>query len=508
MTISFDRFKIIKECKGNKSNRIFIVEEKSTNQTMILKIIKIHDVQTQLREIEVHRKLNHKHVIKLIEYDVSKSYIILLIEYAKYGDLFTHLPKLGELSEKTVLKFYYQVVQSVHYLQSIGFTHRDIKPENILITKKFSPRLADFGTSSKTDIIKNTYCGTLEYMAPEIMARKQQSEKVDIWALGILLYEMMHDCTPFKGENVQTIQKRLESGKLKFKTGLNPKIANLITLILKFEPTERPTTRQILNDAIFSEFQSKKEDDDFEVQNLRNEQFEKMIDTKVINRMKDYKNSVSAYECGQTTEADRIIEAAKNHSKSKFNNSGNPKLNLDSQGSVLKNYSINQLDQKGDSKMHQIGELNSVNGIHGFKQKDSVKLIGSKVNDFKSDFNSVFGNSKSNQNLPSFSEKYEQSIGSESNKLNKSPQNEHPLHSNFNKNLGFKYDKAFKQYWRNEEQNSLSKKNCCTFNDLNDGFKKNQNNGAMGPRLMMIPLKNPFVNKEDNVKINFSMGKF
>ena len=75
--------------------------------------------------------------------------------------------------------------------------HRDIKPENILVDEKLQPKLADFGTVGETTELQQTFCGTYEYMAPEVYLRQKQSDKVDVWALGILFYEMTHFKTPF-----------------------------------------------------------------------------------------------------------------------------------------------------------------------------------------------------------------------------------------------------------------------------------------------------------------------
>jgi serine/threonine protein kinase len=258
MTIHFQNYVVIRECKGNQANKIYIVEDKDSKQMMILKLIKIYDLEKQLREIEVHKRLNYKFVIKMIDYDISKTHIILLIEYAKYGDLFSILPKLREIPEKRLLKFYYQFLKAMDYLHTQGFVHRDIKPENILITKKFSPRLADFGTSAKTDFVKNTFCGTYEYMAPEIYQRHKQTEKVDIWALGILLYEMTHQFTPFKKKSVYEIKKILDENKIEFRKDLNPLIKNFILRILKFDPVERPTTQELLADPLFADFFKRK----------------------------------------------------------------------------------------------------------------------------------------------------------------------------------------------------------------------------------------------------------
>lgn len=80
MTIDLKNYTVLKECKGNQSNKVYIVEEKTSKHVLILKIIKVSDREKQLREVEVHKKLNHKFVIRLIDFDVNKAHIVLLIE--------------------------------------------------------------------------------------------------------------------------------------------------------------------------------------------------------------------------------------------------------------------------------------------------------------------------------------------------------------------------------------------------------------------------------------------
>lgn len=110
--------------------------------------MEIEDKEKQLREIEIHQKLNYKYVVKLLDYEVKEDRIVMLIEYAKYGDLFGFLRKSPKLGERKILKFFYKIIQSVMFLHERGMVHRDIKPENILITKNFRPKLADFGASA------------------------------------------------------------------------------------------------------------------------------------------------------------------------------------------------------------------------------------------------------------------------------------------------------------------------------------------------------------------------
>lgn len=81
----------------------------------------------------------------------------------------------------------------MNYIHKKGFIHRDIKPENILINSKFKPLLADFGTAIKKTSKSKIFTGTIGYMAPEVLMKKSFNEKCDVWGLGILLYELLHD---------------------------------------------------------------------------------------------------------------------------------------------------------------------------------------------------------------------------------------------------------------------------------------------------------------------------
>jgi len=252
MPINLDDYRKIHECKGNKHNRIFVVEHRESKEISILKVIGIRNLQRQLREIETHCSVHGDFIIKLKDYHVTTNHIFMLIEFAKHGDLFSFIPKLREASQPTLLRFYYQVVLAIDYLHSRGFVHRDIKPENILIASKYVPKLADVGASSKIGLIKNTFCGTYEYMAPEIMNRQQQTEMVDIWALGILLYEMCMGKTPFKNLKPEDIRVKLAGGDLGFPPGFDKQLREFIQGVLQFDPKKRPTARQMVLHPIFN----------------------------------------------------------------------------------------------------------------------------------------------------------------------------------------------------------------------------------------------------------------
>lgn len=87
----------------------------------------------------------------------------------------------------------------------MGVIHRDLKPENILLDDHYNVKICDFGWSAGRERSRKTFCGTYEYMAPEIYNNRRYDYRVDIWSLGILLFELLHGYSPFKGKNMQLV---------------------------------------------------------------------------------------------------------------------------------------------------------------------------------------------------------------------------------------------------------------------------------------------------------------
>ena len=103
-----------------------------------------------------------------------------------------------------MLKFFYQTCLAMDYLHTRKIMHRDLKPENLLLDENLNIKLCDFGWSVEfnENEHRKTLCGTYEYMAPEIYYGDKQTVKTDVWALGILLYELMHGRPPFKPNRI------------------------------------------------------------------------------------------------------------------------------------------------------------------------------------------------------------------------------------------------------------------------------------------------------------------
>ena len=237
-------FQVLKELKGNSSNQIFLVRNPS-GKRVIFKRIRIHNFTAQLREIQAQKNLHHRYIVRLLDYEIQHEYIVLIIELAEEGDLFEFINNIDSIRESKLLRLFYKIVIGVHFIHLNGFIHRDIKPENILIGNG-EPKMADFGSSVAESVVRNTFCGTYEYMAPEIYMRRAQTAKVDVWALGVLLFEMTHNRTPFKGKDVAQIRKIVEGKRIDFDKQISSKIRRIICQLLRFRAEDRPTTAQVL----------------------------------------------------------------------------------------------------------------------------------------------------------------------------------------------------------------------------------------------------------------------
>jgi len=151
------------------------------------------------REIDIHCRLIHENIIRLFSYYEDAISFYLLMEYANSGSLFKRIRKNKGLDEKTAFKYFIQTAAAIYFVHENNLIHRDIKPENLLLDENDNIKLCDFGWCIELEIgNRNTVCGTPEYMAPEIIREMPYDKSIDIWSLGVLLYELLHGYSPFR----------------------------------------------------------------------------------------------------------------------------------------------------------------------------------------------------------------------------------------------------------------------------------------------------------------------
>ena len=182
-------------------SKVYKVRSKLDNQIYALKKIDLkllseREIENLQTEIDLHKTLDHPYVIKFIDYMFHKNSLYILLEHAPNGCLFFYIHSLHGLSESIALRLINQVTLGIQYFHSKDVIHRDLKPENILLDSEFNIKICDFGWSSsiKKGEYKQTVCGTFEYMAPEMLESSniKYNQKLDVWCLGILLFEILH----------------------------------------------------------------------------------------------------------------------------------------------------------------------------------------------------------------------------------------------------------------------------------------------------------------------------
>ena len=237
--------------------RVYLVTNKFNNKKYALKVInknKLMQIYADCRlvhnEVELHSKLNHPNIIKLYNMKETENEIQILLEYAQNGNLFDIIQKNNGLDELKAFEYFIQIVNAVYFLHQNNIIHRDIKPENILIGENDVLKLCDFVWAKEVNVNKRaTFCGTMEYMAPEIVGSEMYDFSVDIWSLGILLYELIMGHSPFrsKSKKDRNIMIKIKKHDLVFDKDKNisKECIDLINRLLDVNPETRLKIKDI-----------------------------------------------------------------------------------------------------------------------------------------------------------------------------------------------------------------------------------------------------------------------
>ena len=261
----YDLSNFIKEYNGfiprelgiGSYGRVYLVKNKFTNKNYALKeinknkLINIYgDCKLVKNEVEIHSKLKHPNIIRLYNMQETKDEILILLEYAENGNLFEIIQKEKGLNESKAYEYFIQIINAVYFLHQNNIIHRDIKPENILLGENGILKLCDFGWAKELNVNNRmTFCGTMEYMAPEIVGCENYDFGVDIWALGILLYELIMGHSPFRDNKDRNIMIKIKKHDLIFDKDKNisSECIDLINRLLDENPTTRLKLKDILN---------------------------------------------------------------------------------------------------------------------------------------------------------------------------------------------------------------------------------------------------------------------
>ena len=255
-----------KEIGRGGYSHVWKVSHKNTGKIYCIKLMsKQKIIQEKIcdqinREVEIMYKTNHPHIIKLINHFEDDQNVYLIMELGAKGQLFSLLKKFSHgIDQMRAAQYMREIISAVKYLHSMNppIIHRDIKPENILLDNDGRCKLADFGWSNYfiPSKLRRTFCGTPQYLAPEMVEKKGHGPEVDIWALGVLCFELLTGKLPFNGNNNQEIYKNIKTLNIDWQgDDFNPLAKNLITKILRYDPKERPSLDEILTQPWFESY--------------------------------------------------------------------------------------------------------------------------------------------------------------------------------------------------------------------------------------------------------------
>ncbi|KAJ2759431.1 Calmodulin-dependent protein kinase cmk2, partial [Coemansia nantahalensis] len=232
-----------------------------TGQHVAIKVIKKSSLngneEMVVKEINLVRGLHHPHIVKLLDWFESKDKYYLVFQLCTGGELFQKIMEFGKFTEKDAIGFLRCGFESIAYLHKHNIVHRDIKPENFIFADKTPDAplmLADFGIArimKDNDEVLSTMCGSMGYVAPEVLLRKGHGKAVDIWSMGIVTFSTLCGYSPFwKFEEPRALIVAMQSDNIEFDDrywwNVSSQAKDFIRGCLRSDPKDRMTIEEAL----------------------------------------------------------------------------------------------------------------------------------------------------------------------------------------------------------------------------------------------------------------------
>jgi serine/threonine protein kinase len=261
-SLSMDHFRVISVIGRGFYGKVMLCQKIDTGELYAIKsihkkrLVETGNTASVITERNIMMKAHHPFIVNLCFAFQSPAKFYLGLEYAPGGELFYHMNKRGSVQIDDARLYAAEIGLALTHLHRLGIVYRDLKPENVLLDRLGHVKLTDFGLSKVLDRTGKTssFCGTSEYLAPEIVMGRPYGYAIDIWALGILTYEMLVGGTPFHDENKTKLFTNIVSGTPHFPLGFDARVRHFILSLLTKDPSTRPRFNDLKNHPFFEGF--------------------------------------------------------------------------------------------------------------------------------------------------------------------------------------------------------------------------------------------------------------
>ncbi|XP_048661785.1 ribosomal protein S6 kinase alpha-2 isoform X3 [Marmota marmota marmota] len=244
------QFELLKVLGQGSYGKVFLVRKvtgSDAGQLYAMKVLrkatlKVRDRVRSKMERDILAEVNHPFIVKLHYAFQTEGKLYLILDFLRGGDLFTRLSKEVMFTEEDVKFYLAELALALDHLHGLGIIYRDLKPENILLDEEGHIKITDFGLSKEAiDHDKRAYsfCGTIEYMAPEVVNRRGHTQSADWWSFGVLMFEMLTGSLPFQGKDRKETMALILKAKLGMPQFLSSEAQSLLRALFKRNPCNR-----------------------------------------------------------------------------------------------------------------------------------------------------------------------------------------------------------------------------------------------------------------------------
>lgn len=246
--ISIDDFELLQVLGKGSFGKVMLARKKGQDQLFAIKILK-KDVIVQNEELEhtqterrVLQSVRHPFLVRLYYSFQSEDRLYFVMDYVNGGELFYHMQREGRFDEARARYYLAEIVCAIGYLHRKGIVYRDLKLENLLLDTAGHVLVTDFGLCKEGLAFgntTNTFCGTPEYLAPEIVEDADYGTPVDWWSVGIVGYEMMTGRSPFNAADHESLFREILEAEIYYPPTLSAEAVDLLKHLLEREPKRR-----------------------------------------------------------------------------------------------------------------------------------------------------------------------------------------------------------------------------------------------------------------------------